>query len=146
VDSRELLEILSSARSILSDASCWAAAHIAADVNGRWVPVGSDDARRFNLQGAVIRAAGYRARETMKAVESALGGASSATFARVLTSPQAMTHTEALEWLDAAISSLTPQLSEEAMREVAGSGVRLRFPAIEDVPRNTTGTDDTEDD
>ena len=145
MDSRELLEILTSARNLLSDASCWSAVHIAADVNGRWVPVGSDAARRFNLQGAVIRAAGYRARDAMKAAEGALQGVSSATFARVLTSPQAMTHTEALAWLDAAISSLTPELSEQAMREVAGSGFRLRFPVVEEMPRDTTGTDDSEE-
>ena len=145
MDSRELLEILSSARSLLADVSCWSAAHIAADGNGRWVPVGSNDARRFNLQGAVIRAAGHRAREAMKAAESALGSASSPGFARVLTSPHAMTHAQALAWLDSAIFTLTPPLSEEAMREVAGSGFRLRFPVVDDIPRSTTGTDDDEE-
>lgn len=145
VDSRELLEILTSARNLLSDASRWSAVHIAADINGRWVPVGSDAARRFNLQGAVIRAAGYRARDAMKGAEGALGSVSSPTFARVLTSPQVMTHAEALAWLDTAISSLTPELSEQARREVAGSGFRLRFPAIDQMPRDTTGTDDNEE-
>src|SRR5215471_6675308 len=108
VDSRELLEILTSARNLLSDASRWSADHIAADVNGRWVPVGSDGARRFNLQGAVIRAAGYRARDAMKAAENTLGSVSSTAFARVLTSPQVMTHSEALAWLYSSIFRLPP--------------------------------------
>jgi hypothetical protein len=145
VDSRELLEILTSARNLLSDESRWSDVHIAADVDGRWVPVGSDAAVRFNLQGAVIRAAGYRARDAMKTAEIALGSALSVPFARALTSPQAMTHSEALAWLDAASSSLTPQLSEQAMREVGGSGFRLRFSAVAEEPQKTTGTDDDEE-
>ena len=104
---RELLVILNSARDLLGDGSRWSPVHIAEDGDGRWVPVGDDSATRFNLVGAVIRAAGYRAREAMKAVESVLRTCSSEMFARTLTSARPMTHTEAVEWLETAAAALT---------------------------------------
>jgi hypothetical protein len=82
---------------------------MAADDHGRWLPVGSDEATRFNLRGAVIRVAGHRARDAVKALEDALRGCSSATFAATLTSPTPLTHAESLWWLDQAIERLRAQ-------------------------------------
>jgi hypothetical protein len=148
VDVLELVEILTLARDLLADTSRWSSMHIATDENGRWVPVGHNDAARFNLQGAVIRAAGYRAREAMKVAESALRTCSSETFARTLMSPRPMTHAEALEWLDTAASILAMQMGRE-LRATSPSGIsgfRLKVSEADAVPRRTTGTTDDNDD
>jgi hypothetical protein len=137
VEVRELLEILAAARRLLADGSRWSPVHIATDANGRWVPVGTTDATRFNLQGAVIRAAGFRAREVMKDAESALRMRSSDTFAGMLASPRQMTHAEALAWLDTA-ASLLVSLSAASS---AGSGLMLKVSEAEATVRRTTGTD-----
>jgi hypothetical protein len=148
VEVRELLEILTSARDLLADRTRWSPVHIATDENGRWVPVGNDSAVRFNLQGAVIRAAGYRARDAMKAAESALRTCSTETFARTLTSPRPMTHPEALAWLEAAISALMARMSGDVAASASSragvSGTILKVSEADVLARQTTGTDDDE--
>jgi len=134
---------LASARQLLADASHWSPVHIATDANGRWVPVGDASAERFNLQGAVIRAAGFRAREVMKRTESALGACSSEGFARTLTSPRSMTHAEALAWLDAAASLLAVLPARYASS--GASGLILKVSEAEAIARRTTGTDGDDD-
>ncbi|HVW29765.1 MAG TPA: hypothetical protein VHC69_30585 [Polyangiaceae bacterium] len=131
-----------SARDLLADRSRWSPVHIATDVDGRWVPVGDNNAVRFNLQGAVIRAAGRRARDAMKAAESALRTCSSEAFARTLVSPRAMTHTEALAWLHGAVSALAAQVvSEQPPTSRSGvSGLMLRVTEADAISRKTTGT------
>ena len=147
VEVNELLEILTSARDLLAERSRWSPVHIATDENGCWVPVGHIDAVRFNLQGAVIRRAGYRAREAMKAAESALRTCAAETFARTLMAPRPMTHLEALEWLDAAISLLAMQMGRvlRAGSPSSVSGLMLKVSAAAAIPRQTTGTDDDEE-
>ena len=144
---QELLEILSSARDVLADSSHWSPVHIATDEGGRWVPVGYGNAVRFNLQGAVIRAAGSRARDVMNAAESALRTCSSETFARTLSSSRSMTHAEALEWLDGAVSVLAARMvgSPPARSRSAISGLMLRVSNADAVSRRTTGTDGDDD-
>ena len=139
----ELLEILISARDLLADRSCWSPVHMATDENERWVPVGHGTATRFNLQGAVIRAARYRARDVIRAAESALRTCSSETFARTLTTPRPMTHAEAVEWLGAAISVLATQMgSHWPARSPSGvSGLIKRVSLADAITRQTTGTD-----
>ena len=106
--------------------------HIATDEDGRWVPVGSGSAVRFNLLGAVIRTAGFRARDAMKTAESALLVCSSETFARTLSSPRPMRHAEALAWLEGAISALRAQMNGEvpapAQSTTSESGDSGGFP------------------
>jgi hypothetical protein len=147
VEVRELLEILNSARDLLADRFSWSPVHIATDKNGRWVPVGNRSAARFNLQGAVIRAAGSRARDAMKAAESVLRTCSSEAFASTLTSPRRMTHAEARAWLEAAISALTAQMGREmpARSPTGVSGTMLKASEADAIARQTTGTGGDED-
>jgi hypothetical protein len=149
VEVLELLGILVSARDMLADESRWSPVHIATDEDGRWLPVGSHQASRFNLQGAVIRAAGHRARDAMKTTESALRACSSAKFATTLTVPRPMTQVESLDWLDTAISSLAAQIRRDELAssksQSAISGLRRRVTDIDATPRKTTGTGDDED-
>jgi hypothetical protein len=146
VERRELLEILTSAQDLLADGSRWSPLHIATDENGRWVPVGNRSAMRFNLQGAVIRAAGYRARDAMKAVDSVLRPCSSDAFASTLTSSRPVTHEEALAWLGLAASALTAQMNSEApVRSPTGvSGTMLKVAEANAIARQKTGTDGDE--
>ena len=147
VELQELLETLASARDLLGDRSRWSPVHIATDEKGRWVPVGDDNAVRFNLQGAVIRAAGHRARDAMKATESALRTRASEVFARTLRSPRPMRYTEALEWLDAAISVLAMQMGRElpARPRSSVSGLMLRVREGDAIARQATGTGEDEE-
>ena len=140
---RQLIETLTSARDLLEDRLRWSPVHIATDENGRWVPVGDDSATRFNLQGAVIRAAGHRARDVMKATEHALRAYSSESFARTLLSPRPMRHAEALEWLNTAISVLALQLPEKPRSAV--SGMMLRVSEADTSVRRATGTDEDDE-
>lgn len=144
---RELVEILRSARELLADISRWSPLHMATDENRRWVPVGNDNAARFNLQGAVIRAAGYHARDAMKTAENALRTCSSDAFASTLRSPRPMTHLEALEWLDAAIAVLAVEMGCElpATSRSSVSGLMLRVSEAEAIARQTTGTGDDDE-
>jgi len=144
VEVRELLEILISARDLLADGSRWSPLHIAVDENDHWVPVGQINAARFNLQGAVIRAAGYRARDAIRAAENALRNCSLETFARTLITPRPMTHAEALEWLETAVSLLTTQMVSEqpARSSSAVSGLMTKISETDASTRQTTGTDD----
>jgi hypothetical protein len=83
----------------------------------------------------------------MKATESALRTCSSETFARTLMSPQPMTHAEAFEWLDSAISVLAMQMGRElrATSPSGVSGLRLKVSEADAVPRRTTGTTDDDE-
>lgn len=143
MEDQELLEILRSARDLLADGSRWSPVHIATDENGRWVPVGNADATRFNLLGAVIRAAGTRARDAMKTTELALRKCSSDAFARTLTSSRPMTLPEALSWLDAAISLLATDVGHapSATARTSTSGLMLKVSQADTAARQTTGTD-----
>jgi hypothetical protein len=143
VELGEIIEILAAARRLLEDPSHWSPVHMAADANGRWVPVGDTSAERFNLQGAVIRAAGFRAREVMKMTESALGACSSEGFARTLMSPGSLTHSEALAWLDGAASLLAMLPARYSSSGV--SGLMLKVSEAQAIARRTTGTDDDDD-
>lgn len=147
MDVREILEVLASARDLLAEKSRWSPVHIATDDNGRWVPVGHGGATRFNLQGAVIRAAGYRARDAMKATESALRACSSEVFARTLNSPRPMMHGDALAWLDAAIAALAAHMATGVppTAQSGSSGLMLRVSPEDAVARQTTGTDGDEE-
>jgi hypothetical protein len=73
----------------------------------------------------------------MKEAESALRACSSETFARTLTSPRPMTHTEALAWLDTAASLLG---AFPAKSTSAGSGLILKVSEAEAIGSQTTGT------
>jgi hypothetical protein len=83
----------------------------------------------------------------MKGAESALRTCSSETFAKTLTSPRSITHTEALAWLEATVSVLTAQMGSALPAAGSGtSGVMLRVSEADGIPRRTTGTGGDGDD
>lgn len=97
----DLLAILRKTKSLVADPSRWAEHNFAEDPAGKWVPVGSEAATRFNLAGAFMRSAGASSREAARAFGALLSTAPSwlATehwwFARGLTRTQAL---DILEW------------------------------------------------
>jgi hypothetical protein len=129
----ELLLIVRRARVILEDPERWSGHYFAADHAGHWVPVGNDGATRFNLDGALIRAAGDMGREAAAAIKSLFALSCPRLFHRVSSTTQPLTHKEALEVLDAAIERLCAPRS-------SSSGFRLRKvtpPAAPSLPRNS---------
>jgi len=119
--SQELLVILRRARALLSDPSHWTGRHYAENAEGRWIPVGSSQATRFNLEGALVHAAGRDAREALAAIFDVFGEASPEILARLRsTLAPSLTHSEALALLDAAIVHLS------FVAERKQSGTRLR--------------------
>jgi hypothetical protein len=111
------------------------------------MPVGSLTATRFNLLGAVIRAAGHRARDAMKAAENALRTCSSEAFARTLASSRPMTHAEAVAWLETAVALIARTGSELPQASPShSSGLMLKVSAADTAAKQTTGTGGGEDD
>jgi len=103
MDPRELLAVLRRANTLVADAAKWTARNFAEDPAGKWTPVGSERATRFNLAGALIKSGGPAAREAMQALEKLFAGAS--LDPTVLSSP-GLTRTQALELLRWAMRRL----------------------------------------
>ena len=109
----ELLEILHAAKALLSAPERWTERAFAETDEGKWVPVGSEHARRFNLAGAVIKSAGASVRETMSALTKLLHDAPAELDPLHWTQATGLTRTQALELLDWAM---------ERLRRVAAEG------------------------
>ncbi|HKP56909.1 MAG TPA: hypothetical protein VJV78_09315 [Polyangiales bacterium] len=102
----ELLAILTKAHVVVTDARQWTARNFAEDDSGRWVPVGSDRATRFNLAGAVTRCAGSCAREAIAAFEALLAAAPRELISGMLAHAHGLTREQALALLDWAMVRL----------------------------------------
>lgn len=142
MDTGDLLDIIGRARRLLADPDRWSAHHYAEDENGRWVPVGSSRAVRFNLEGALVRSAGLRAREAMSAAAPVFRESSPGLYPRMFTTPRAMTRSEAFLLLDAAIAQLLPAGAPPS-RSRGSSGLRIRTSSrAEDLtmPRSAGGS------
>ena len=63
----ELREILKMAHEIVANPARWTERNFAEDEQGRWAPVGSQKAVRFNLAGAMIKSSGTSSRAAMQA-------------------------------------------------------------------------------
>lgn len=104
---QELLVILNRARMLLSDPRNWSQKHYAEDETGRWTPVGSSAAVRFNLEGALVHAAGRDVRGALPGIFQIFGAVAPDALARIKTAPTTFTHAEVLSLLDEAMASLS---------------------------------------
>lgn len=102
----ELIAILRKTQSLIADPRRWTEHHFAEDKAGKWVPVGSEHAVRFNLAGAVIRSAGPASREAMRALTELLSNTALMVDSRVLGQAHGVLHSQALELLGLAIRQL----------------------------------------
>jgi|GEM_PF-5060277 len=100
-DESEFLGVLRQARALVADQERWLPAGFAANANGRWVPVGSKDAVRFSLLGAVIRAGG-KAVWLASAADRYLAGS---LREKLTTGSSVLSHAETLTALDALIAA-----------------------------------------
>jgi hypothetical protein len=104
---QELLIILNRARTLLSDPHSWSGRYYAEDESGRWVPVGSSAAVRFNLEGALVHAAGRDVRGALPAIFEIFGAVSTTALARLKSAPSSLTHEDAITLLDDAMAKLS---------------------------------------
>ena len=102
----ELLAILRKAHAVVADSRQWTARNFAEDELGRWVPVGSQRATRFNLAGAVTRCAGASAHEVIGALEMLLSAAPRELKPEMLGYSQGSTQEQALSLLAWAMTRL----------------------------------------
>lgn len=130
VSERELLVILSRARKTLSDPSHFSGRYFAEDASGRWCPVGASQAVRFNLEGALVHAAGTDARDALSALFEIFAVASPTLSERLKHRAVApLMHDEALAMLDDAIAHVT--LATARSR----SGTRMKAVTDEELAR-----------
>lgn len=128
---QELLVILNRARTLLSEPSSWSSRYYAEDDSGRWVPVGSSAAARFNLEGALVHAAGRDVRGALPAIFELFGAVSATALARLKTSPSSLTYRDAVSLLDDTMAKLS--------QPSAPTRSELRPRAL--VPADATGDD-----
>jgi hypothetical protein len=135
---QELLAIVRRAYTTLSDSSRWSARHYAEDSTGRWAPVGSEQARRFNLEGALMHAAGSDARSALAPILEIFQAIDPAAPARRrATSTNLLTRSEALALLEAAMA----HLSFRPVRKQSGTHLRAVMPEDEVPLRKKTARD-----
>lgn len=133
---QELLAIVRRAYVTLSDPGRWSGRHYAENAEGQWTPVGSERARRFNLEGALVHAAGRDTRSALPAILDVFRTiAPEALDHMKATSRSPMTHSEALELLEAAIA----HLSFRPLRKQSGTHLRAVLPDDVLPPGKKTG-------
>jgi len=132
---QELLVILNRARMLLSDPGNWSPRYYAEDEHGRWVPVGSSAAVRFNLEGALVHAAGRDVRGALPAIFEIFGAVSAEALARLKNASTSLTHREAVALIDDAMAKLS------APSVPTRSELRPRAIAPGDATRRNSGTD-----
>lgn len=110
-----LVMSLRQARALIASPERWLAAGFAQDREGRWRPVGSDDAASFSVIGALLRVGGTRG--MIAAARAAFDAHAPVLYATVvLATGKPPTHANALGLLDATIAGLSADLGD------AGSG------------------------
>lgn len=118
---------------MVDDPTRWAERNFAEDLAGGWVPVGSERAVKFNLAGAVIKAAGASSREVMRAMSELLCNAPEALETERWRQARAFPRRKALELLswviervesvaDAQRSRPNFALSATSVTDAAGAG------------------------
>ena len=96
---RKLLRALREARVLISSEDRWIAQGYAQDREGRWRPVGSDDAVRFSVLGAIVRVSGG-SRDVTTASRRVLREAAPDVYLKMSSPREELTHAEALTLLD----------------------------------------------
>jgi hypothetical protein len=133
---QELLSIVRIAYVTLSDPRRWSARHYAENAAGQWTPVGSKQAQRFNLEGALVHAAGRDARSAVPAILEVFDAIAPEARARMkATSTALLTHSEALELLESTIA----HLSLRSVRKQSGTHLRAVLPHDLLPPSKKTG-------
>jgi two-component system cell cycle response regulator len=99
---RELLRALREARVLIASEDRWIPQGYAQDREGRWRPVGSDDAVRFSVLGAIVRVSGG-SRDITTASRRALRAAASDLYMKMSSPREELTHAEALALIDRTI-------------------------------------------
>ena len=118
----ELLPIVRAARALVAKPEAWSARNYAEDETGRFVPVGDARAAKFNLEGALVRAAGLSARAAVDALTRLFSTAPAALHASFFGAPRSWTRQQALDLLDWTIQQLEPEAP------TARSGTHARIP------------------
>jgi hypothetical protein len=124
VTALELLKILHAARALVVAPERWTERNFAETATGKWVPVGSEHATRFNLAGALIKSAGGSVREAMTAFTKLLSDAPMELHARAWTEAQTLTRLEAVELLRYAMGRLERVVAQE---QTQARGQRLGY-------------------
>lgn len=109
----ELLVILRKTQALIADARRWTGCNFAEDEAGRWVPVGSERAVKFNLAGALIKSAGTMSRQATHAFTELLTRAARPVDSLMLSGPDQRLHSQALEVLAVAIEQLEMSTAEQ---------------------------------
>lgn len=100
-----LLQVLQHARALIASPDCWIASGYGANAERQWRPIGSPDAVRFTVLGAVIRAAGG-SKELLAAARLLFAQVAPEPSARLISTTDPPTHDESLRLLDLAIAHL----------------------------------------
>jgi hypothetical protein len=133
----ELRAIVRKTLELIADSTRWTERYFAEDKSGKWVPVGSQEAVRFNLAGAFINSAAPASREAVRAFTELLCAAPAGleTFrwrhAHGLGRSQAL---ELLHWALGRLDSLhsngqgVPQELHSKAGRVSVSGAGVKAP------------------
>jgi hypothetical protein len=116
-----LLKILRAANALVATPERWTVRNFAETAVGKWVPVGSEHASRFNLAGAVIKSAGASVREAMREFTTLLSDAPAELHPRHWAQAQGLTRTQAVELLGWAMVRLEGIIAEQTQLHGAGS-------------------------
>ena len=103
-----VFSMLKRARALIEVPSAWIPSGYAADSFGRWRPVGSEDAVRFSLIGAIVRAGG-KIKQLMDLAEDVLAPQSRSLYEILRARPSELTHAESLEILDVLLAGMAQQ-------------------------------------
>jgi two-component system cell cycle response regulator len=107
---RELVRALREARVLIASEERWIPQGYAQDREGRWRPVGSDDATRFSVLGAIVRVSGG-SRDITTSSRRALREAAPHLYMKLNSPREELTHDEALALLDLTIAYMQAQPS-----------------------------------
>jgi hypothetical protein len=125
---RELWKRFRRARALIESPERWSTSWYAADAHGRWQPTECEDAVRFSLIGALIRA-GARPRDVMDAARLHLGSDSADLYERLASADAELSHAESLAVLDALIAALEERQSVSKMQAAKVTGSSPKLPS-----------------
>jgi diguanylate cyclase (GGDEF)-like protein len=118
---RALMRALREARVLISAEERWIPQGYAQDAEGRWRPVGSDDAVRFSVLGAVVRVSAG-SRDITSASRRALREGAPDLYRKLSSTRAELTHAEALTLLDRSIAYLQARSATPSPFAVAKRG------------------------